>query len=89
MQENKIALSNFSQSCPSCEEKHILIFKKCYDQRFLNFADRIAQKAIAFFSLFYEENKLLHSFPKGRPPSADLRYGAEDSISPSTFFFLS
>ena len=32
-------------------------------------------------------NFTLCQFQKGHPPSADLRYGDEDTISPSTLIF--
>ena len=48
--EGSYALIHLLQSCPICEEKQILIFlKKCYDQPFINLADRIAQKERVFF----------------------------------------
>ena len=48
-----------------------------------------------FFEYFYFQNSTKNGnkvkkgpgFVKGHPPSADLRYGEEDSISPSTLIF--
>ena len=37
--------------------------------------------------MWYSSLSLFYIFTKGHPPSADLRYGEEDSISPSTLIF--